>query len=122
MLSGIENGNEILSDRNIKLICLEFGADLEWLQHGGDGPIFKNQELTSNERELLDIYDKLIPETQKEIREYANEKLELQGLREKAGGEAQKQAPGGTGKPSEAPQEGETPGIGPIPRKDGDTG
>jgi transcriptional regulator with XRE-family HTH domain len=106
MLSGIENGNEILSDRNMKLICLEFGVNLEWLQHGGDGPIFKSQELTSDEKELLETYDKLISETQKEVRDYANEKLELQELREKAGGEASKQAPGGTTPPLEAPREG----------------
>ncbi|MDR1176027.1 MAG: helix-turn-helix domain-containing protein [Treponema sp.] len=108
MLSGIENGNEILSDRNMKLICLEFGVNLDWLQHGGDEPIFKSQELTSGEKELLEIYDKLIPETQKEVRDYANEKLELQELREKTvGRDALKQAPGGTTSPLEAPQEGE---------------
>jgi transcriptional regulator with XRE-family HTH domain len=86
--SEIENDKEILTSRNMKLICLEFGVNLEWLQYGGDGSIFKSQELTSDEKELLETYDKLIPETQKEVREYANEKLELQGLREKTGGEA----------------------------------
>jgi len=49
--------------------------------------MFKTQKLPPDARELLEIYDKLIPETQKEVRDYANEKLELQELREKAGQE-----------------------------------
>jgi transcriptional regulator with XRE-family HTH domain len=83
MLSGIENGNEVLSDRNMKLICLEFGVNLDWLQHGGNLPTFKNQELMADERELLEIYDKLIPENKNEIFDYIKDKLELQELRKK---------------------------------------
>jgi hypothetical protein len=73
----------------------------------------------------------LLPKNQKEVRDYANEKLELQELREKTGGEAPKQAPGGTTSAQEGPQgakpvpdmrRGEIPGIGPNPKKNGETG
>jgi hypothetical protein len=37
--------------------------------------------LDSDERELIETYDKLIPETQKDVRDYTKEKLELQNLR-----------------------------------------
>jgi hypothetical protein len=40
------------------------------------------------EQELLEIYDKLEPKIQKEMLDYAYEKLELQELRKKARGEA----------------------------------
>jgi transcriptional regulator with XRE-family HTH domain len=82
--SEIENEKEPLIDKNAEFICLKYGVNLDWLQHG-TGPIFKSQELTSSEKELLETYDKLIPETQKKVRDYAKEKLELQELREKTG-------------------------------------
>ena len=84
MLSGMENGQETISDRNLKLICLEFGVNEEWLKNGGDSPIFRRQELTTDENELLEIYDKLTQENQKNVRIYANERLELQKLHEKS--------------------------------------
>jgi len=84
--SDIENEKEPLTARNARLICLEFGVNEDWL-NDGKGPMFKTQKLPPDARELLEIYDKLIPETQKEVRDYANEKLELQELREKAGQE-----------------------------------
>ena len=115
--SDIENGKEILTDRNMKLICLEFGVNMDWLQHGGDGPVLKNQGLAPDERELLDLYEKLIPENRKEVRDYTKERLELQELRAKAGVEtASKQPPGGARRPLEAPQSAET-GVNPIHEK-----
>ena len=81
MLSGIENGSEALSERNFKMICLEFGINEDWLRNGGDVSMFKRQELTSDEKELLGIYDKLTTENQKNVRVYANERLELQLFR-----------------------------------------
>jgi transcriptional regulator with XRE-family HTH domain len=104
--SDIENEKEILTDRNMKLICLEFGVNMDWLRHGGDGPAFKNQELAPDERELLDLYEKLVPENRKEVRDYTQEKLELQEFRARAGAETpSKQPPGGATKPLEPPQE-----------------
>jgi transcriptional regulator with XRE-family HTH domain len=97
MLSGIENGTEKFSRRTQKIVCLEFSVEESWLMCG-QGPIFTPpglkvlDELTPTERELIQIYDKLIPETQKEVLDYANEKLELQELRKKIGEEASKHA------------------------------
>jgi transcriptional regulator with XRE-family HTH domain len=95
--SDVENGKEVLTQRNIKLICLEFGVNEVWLLTG-EGLMFTSKpppqafarpdgkELADDERELLETYDRLLPETRKEIRDYAGEKLELQELRAKTGG------------------------------------
>jgi len=85
MLSGIETGRETLSDRYIKIICLEFGINEDWLKYGGDRPMYKKQGLTTDENELLEIYDKLNLENRKNVRIYADERLELQELRKKEG-------------------------------------
>jgi transcriptional regulator with XRE-family HTH domain len=90
--SDIENEKEVLTQRNIKLICLEFGVNTTWLITGkglmflqkSDAQVIERLDgtgLTSDERELLEIYDRLLPETQDEVRDYASEKLELQELR-----------------------------------------
>jgi transcriptional regulator with XRE-family HTH domain len=96
MLSGIESEREVFSDRNIKLICLEFDVDETWLRTGM-GKIFvtkpqpqtiivpDERELSSDEQELIEIYDKLISETQKNVLNYVKEKLELQELRKRTG-------------------------------------
>ena len=76
--SAIENEKEILTPRNIKLICLEFGVNMDWLQNGGAGPIFRKLEYTPAEKELLDLFDKLDPDYQKQVQDYANERLALQ--------------------------------------------
>jgi transcriptional regulator with XRE-family HTH domain len=76
----IENEKEILTPRNKRLVCLEFGVNENWLETG-EGEPFKPAELTSEEKELLDIYEKLDPEIRKEIKTAAIEKLELQELR-----------------------------------------
>jgi transcriptional regulator with XRE-family HTH domain len=100
MLSGIENGTEKFSERTQKIVCLRFGIEENWLRTG-QGPMFippkpppeaiqgpDGRELTSEELELVSIYDALIPETQKEVLKYANDRLELQELREKTDKEA----------------------------------
>jgi transcriptional regulator with XRE-family HTH domain len=128
--SDVENGKEVLTQRNIKLICLEFGVSDEWLRNG-QGPMFTppkppsqaiagpdGRELASDERELLETYDRLIPETRKEVRDYAGEKLELQELRAKTGGtDAPQNAPGGATLPLEATREAEGGGN-PVHNKD----
>jgi transcriptional regulator with XRE-family HTH domain len=134
LINKIESKKAKLTEANIHLICLTFGVREEWLREG-KGEMFNpplpeppapviidGRKLEPDEKELLDIYDKLIPETQKEVRNYANDKLELQELREKAGGEAQKQAPEGTTRPLEAPQEAKgeeraEEGVNPIHNK-----
>jgi hypothetical protein len=47
---------------------------------GADG-----RPLEPEEQELLEIYDKLIPEIREDVRDYASEKLELQELRKQMG-------------------------------------
>jgi transcriptional regulator with XRE-family HTH domain len=109
LISNIIAGKNGPSKATVNLICRTYGVNKEWLLTGEGEmlipPDGRLENLAPDERELLEIYDKLIPDTQKEVRDYANEKLELQELREKAGGEAPKQAPGGTTLPIEALQE-----------------
>jgi transcriptional regulator with XRE-family HTH domain len=115
-ISMFEAGKANFSETTINLICLTFGVREEWLREG-EGEMFNppspeppapviidGRKLEPDEKEMLDIYEKLVPETQKEIRNYANDKLELQELRERTGGAALKQAPGGTTSPQEASQ------------------
>jgi transcriptional regulator with XRE-family HTH domain len=77
MLSGIESGRETITDRNIKLICLEFGVNEDWLSTG-NGEMFRLMELAPDEKDLLAIYEKLESEGRKQVRDYAAERLELQ--------------------------------------------
>jgi transcriptional regulator with XRE-family HTH domain len=103
LISNIIAGKNGPSKATVNLICRTYNVNKEWLLTGR-GEMFilpdgRLEKLSPDERELLEIYDKLIPETQKEVRDYANEKLELQELRGN-----QKQTPGGTTRPLEAPQ------------------
>jgi transcriptional regulator with XRE-family HTH domain len=102
VLSEIENGLKPLIDRNLKLICLEFRVNKDWLLTGrgemlsrppeplstmpADSAatpiIVEGRELTPDAVELLVLYDQLeSPETRKDVRDYTQEKLELQELR-----------------------------------------
>jgi SOS-response transcriptional repressor LexA/DNA-binding XRE family transcriptional regulator len=97
MLSDIEHGNRPLTDRNIKLICLEFGANREWLV-GGQGPMFAKkpaarenplpnipvigpdgQPLEGDEAELIKIYRELEEPTQEKVLTYAHDMIDAQG-------------------------------------------
>ena len=42
-ISDIENGRKELSDRTIKLICLEFGVNEDWLRTG-EGEMYNEQD------------------------------------------------------------------------------
>jgi transcriptional regulator with XRE-family HTH domain len=85
--SDIENGKKNLTERNIKIICAEFGVSENWLKYGTgelfvDGDIHKEEaHLTKDETELIDIYQKLLPPIQKDVLKYAHNMLELQSLR-----------------------------------------
>ena len=75
--SGIEIGREALTERNRKLICLEFGINEEWLLTGA-GEMVKSGEISHEGKQLLKIFDKLEPEGQKEVQKYTEERLKLQ--------------------------------------------
>lgn len=78
--SGIEIGRETLTERNKKLICLEFGINEEWLLTG-KGEMYLPKEISDEGKQLLKVFDKLQPEGQKEVKKYADERLELQEFR-----------------------------------------
>jgi transcriptional regulator with XRE-family HTH domain len=93
LISNIIAGKNGPSKATVNLICRTYNVNKEWLLTG-NGEMFvfldgRLENLSSDEKELLEIYDKLIPETQKEVRDYANDKLELQELREKTGKETE---------------------------------
>jgi transcriptional regulator with XRE-family HTH domain len=76
-LSEIENGKEPLSERIKKLICLEFGINEDWLLTG-KGEMLQPREISPEGKQLLKVFDKLEPEGKKEVKKYADERLELQ--------------------------------------------
>jgi len=100
-VSKIEKSETGFSEQNFLLICtpnrFENGRAVnpEWLR-SGQGEMFidaaypineRLEKLKSNEKELIEIYDKLFPDTQREVIRYASDKLELQELRGGSEGE-----------------------------------
>jgi transcriptional regulator with XRE-family HTH domain len=67
-MSMIELGKTTTSDKNIKLICAEFGINENWLRTG-NGEMFGT--VLPHEKELLSIFNKLPPDTQKIILDLA---------------------------------------------------
>jgi transcriptional regulator with XRE-family HTH domain len=61
-LSTLELGNNPVSDRYIKLICLSFGVSEEWLRTG-NGNMFKPENFPRYD-ELLEIFKSLSDERQ----------------------------------------------------------
>ena len=74
-LSMIELGKSVLTERNIKLICTTFNVDEDWLRTG-QGKMFGFK--SPYEKELLEIYGKLTPDTQEFILEMAHSLLKRQ--------------------------------------------
>jgi transcriptional regulator with XRE-family HTH domain len=81
-LSMIENGNSILTDKNIQMICLTFGVNEEWLRHGTGEMFIKNfldiYNTSGDARELLDLYQKLEEPTKRLVLNHAKQMLVLQ--------------------------------------------
>lgn len=73
-LSMIEIGNNSLTDKNIKLICITFNVNEEWLRTG-KGDMFT---ASPYETEFLDIFENLMPETQQALVNLAKSLLEIQ--------------------------------------------
>jgi transcriptional regulator with XRE-family HTH domain len=89
LISNIIAGKNGASKATINLICVTYNVNKEWLINGQE-PVFNEKpnfdRLGSSPiiGEIIYLYDKLLPEIQKEIREYIMEKYELQELRKLA--------------------------------------
>lgn len=74
-ISRIESGKNVLTEQNIKHICLSFNVNETWLRTG-IGTMFN--EAVPGERELLEIFRKLSPEMRKTNLKIIHELLEVQ--------------------------------------------
>ena len=81
-LSMIENGNSILTDKNIQMIFLTFGVNEQWLRYDTGAMFIKNfwdiDNLTGDAMELLELYQKLEEPTKKMVLNHARQVLALQ--------------------------------------------
>ena len=73
-LSMIEVGTNILTEKNIKLICATFNVREEWLREG-TGKMFNNSPFV---KEICDVLGDLTPETQKSLLVIAKELLRVE--------------------------------------------
>jgi transcriptional regulator with XRE-family HTH domain len=73
-LSMIEVGSTPLTDKNIKLICAAFNVNEQWLRTG-KGEMFGSSRYV---KELLDIFERLSPDTQDFLMEMARYLLRIQ--------------------------------------------
>jgi transcriptional regulator with XRE-family HTH domain len=98
-ISAIELGKAPLTEANIRLICLTFGVNKEWLRHGA-GEMFEDETLsTEQERRLLALFEQLSPTAQELLIASADGMVKQQ--------EAKKQ--GAEGKNQTKPEKGENP-------------
>ena len=74
-LSMIEKGKAALTEKNIKLICATFAVNEGWLR-SGKGEMFGTA--SPYEKELLETFNKLTPDTQQFILEMARNLLKRQ--------------------------------------------
>ncbi len=73
-LSMIEVGTNIVTEKNIKLICATFNVREEWLREG-KGKIFNNSPYV---KEICDVLGDLTPDTQKSLLIIAKELLRVE--------------------------------------------
>jgi transcriptional regulator with XRE-family HTH domain len=73
-LSMIEVGDNTLTEKNIRLICMTFNVSEEWLRTG------KGEMFTASpyEQEFFEIYRDLLPETQQSLLQFARQLLATQ--------------------------------------------
>jgi transcriptional regulator with XRE-family HTH domain len=74
-LSMIELDKSPLTEKNIKLICATFAVSEDWLRTGS-GEMFVS--LSPYEKELLEVFGKLTPDTQEFILDMARNLLKRQ--------------------------------------------
>lgn len=70
----IEVGANLLTEKNIKLICMTFNVNECWLRTG-EGEIFT---ASPYDREFFEIYRGLMPETQQALLNLARQLLDIQ--------------------------------------------
>ncbi|GHV75331.1 hypothetical protein AGMMS49942_01520 [Spirochaetia bacterium] len=75
-LSMVEQGRNALTEQNIKLICMIFNVNEQWLR-AGEGDMF-NPANTPYETEFFETYKGLLPETQRALLQFAKTLLETQ--------------------------------------------
>ena len=70
-LSMIEVGDNVLTEKNIKLVCMTFNVSENWLRTG------KGEMFTASpyEKEFFEIYGNLLPETQETLLRLAKDLL-----------------------------------------------
>ena len=73
-LSMIEVGDNALTEKNIKLICVTFNVNENWLRTG-KGEMFA---ASPYENEFFTIYNNLLPETQRALLRLAKDLLASQ--------------------------------------------
>ncbi|MDP1394429.1 helix-turn-helix transcriptional regulator [Lysinibacillus capsici] len=73
-LAMIEVGKRTFNDKHIKIICSTFNINEDWLRTG-KGEMFNS---SLYEKELIDIFDNLAPETQEYLLVIAKELLNTQ--------------------------------------------
>jgi transcriptional regulator with XRE-family HTH domain len=73
-LSMIEVGTTPLTDKNVKLICATFTVNEQWFRTG-TGEMFGSSPFV---KELLDIFERLSPDTQDFLMEMASNLLRTQ--------------------------------------------
>lgn len=73
-LAMIEVGKRTFNDRHIKIICSTFNVNEDWLRTG-EGEMFKS---SLHEKEIIEIFENLNPETQEYLLVMAKELLNTQ--------------------------------------------
>jgi transcriptional regulator with XRE-family HTH domain len=76
VISNIETGQNGITDANIRLICVTFGINEEWLRNSSE--YMFSQKGSLYEKELLEVYRSLLPATQKVVLNNVKDLLEAQ--------------------------------------------
>jgi len=82
-VSYMESGRTAISDQNLYLICLTFGANEEWLRNGEGDMINSESQYTETEKRLLGLFGQLSIRAQDMVIGYAEkllaDEVELRG-------------------------------------------
>jgi transcriptional regulator with XRE-family HTH domain len=89
--SMMERGEVDVTDRSIKLFCMVYSINEQWLRTG-EGGMFLEPEpevsvgmLTAEEKAVIEVYGKLEPHRRAEVRRIMNDMWELQEYKKRDG-------------------------------------